>query len=318
MITQTKINELTEKAKQIKKALKSNPKNVKLLVNILNSTTNSERQIIRTCYKRLYNKPIQNDIKEELNNKFKELCISLFDTPYEYDSRELYKSLNSIPIKYESIIEIFSSRNKSHLNTINQAYEQFFKISLKEVFQKKLPLNFSIFLLTIMDTNREEVKLLSNDDAYEYAKTIKNEDYKIFDNEKTFINIFLKQSREDLILISRAFFELYNINLYKYLKSLKNENIDKNNKKLIKSILFVIINPSEWFCSKIKKALIGPNIDFNQLNRIIIFRSEIDINIIRDYYFTDNKKELCKDIELIDELKDEDSYRDVLINLCMK
>ena len=104
------------------------------------------------------------------------------------------------------------------------------------------------------------------------------------------------------------------MNLYKYIKNLKNENIDENNKKLIKSILFVIISPSEWFCQKIKKALIRPNINFIQLNRIIIFRSEIDINIIRDYYFADNKKELCKDIELIDE----DSYREVLINLCMK
>ena len=314
MITQTKINELTEKAKLIKKALKSKPKNEKLLINILNTTTNSERQIIRTCYKRLYNKPIQNDIKEELNNKFKELCISMFDTPYEYDSRELYKSLNSTPIKYKSIIEIFSSRNKSHLNTINQAYEQFFKISLKEVFLKKLSLNFSKFLLAIMNTNREEVKSISNDDAYEYAKTIKNENCNIFYNENIFINIFLKQSREDLILISRAFFDLYKINLYKYIKSLKNENIDKNNKKLIKSVLFVIINPSEWFCQKIKKALIGPKLDFNTLNRIIIFRSEIDINIIKDYYYADNKKELNKDIELIDE----DQYRDVLVNLCMK
>jgi len=35
---------------------------------------------------------------------------------------------------------------------------------------------------------------------------------------------------------------------------------------------------------------------------------------IRDYYYNENKKDLCKDIELIDD----DSYRNVLINLCMK
>jgi len=219
MISQTKINDLTEKAKQIKKAVKSKPINEKILINILNLTTNSERQIIRTSYKRLFNRPIQNDIKEELKNKFKEICLSMFDTPYEYDSRELYKSLNLNPIKYKVIIEIFCSRNKSHLNIVNQAYEQFFKISLKEDIKKKLSNNFSKFLLAIMETNREEEKSISNDDAYKLAKTIKEKKFKIFEDEKIFINIFLKKSREDLILISRAFFELYKINIYKYIKS---------------------------------------------------------------------------------------------------
>jgi hypothetical protein len=81
MISQEKINELTESAKKIKNALKSSSKDEKIIVNILNSTTNSERQIIRTCYKRLYNIPIQTDIKNELSTNFKDLCISMFDTP---------------------------------------------------------------------------------------------------------------------------------------------------------------------------------------------------------------------------------------------
>lgn len=314
MIKQSKINELTDISKQIKKALKSKPKNEKLLVNILNSTTNSERQIIRTIYKRLYNKPIQNDIKSELNNNFKDFCISMFDTPYEYDSRELYKALNSVPINYKVIIEIFTSRNKSHLNIVIQAYEQFFKISLKEEILKKISNNFSNFLFIIMDTNRSNEKMVSYEDAYNYAKMIKELDINIFSNENIFKSLFVEKSREDLVLISRAFFELYKINLYKHLKNLNNKDSEENNKKLMKGILFFQISPSEWFCKKIKKAISGLKTDFNQLNRILIYRANIDIGDICKYYLLDKGNELYKDIRSLTD----DSYGEALVNLCLQ
>ena len=314
MISQTKINELTEKAKQIKKALKSKPKNENIIINTLNSTNNSERQIIRKCYKRLYNKPIQNDIKEDLTNNFKYLCLSMFDTPYEYDSKELYKSINSNPIKYKIIIEIFSSRNKSHLKITNQAYEQFFKISLREEIKKKLPKKFSKFLLNIMDTPRKEEKSLSNNDIYKFAKIIKEKNIEIFEDENIFKILFLEKSREDLILISRAFYELYKINLYEYLKNLKNGEFEENNKKLVKGILFAVISPSEWFFKKIKKAIKQISYNYKDLIRLIINRSEIDMDCIREYYLIDNGSDFCKDIQEINE----DCCREVLINLYMK
>ena len=315
MISQTKINELTEKAKIIKKALKSKIKNEKMLINILSSTNNSERQIIRTCYKRLYNKPIQNDIKEELSNNFKEICLSMFDTPYEYDARELYKSLNANPIKFKIILEIFSCRNKAHFNIVNQAYEQFFKKTLREDIQKKISTKLNKFLLAIMDIPRGEGKTISsNNDAYKLAKIIKEKNFQIFDDENLFKNIFLEKSREDLILISRAFFELYEINLYEYIKSLKDGKFEEKNKKLIKGILFAVINPSEWFSKKLKKAINELNTDYDRLNRIIIYRSEIDLDIIKEYYLLNNGNELNTNFQLIPE----DSYREVLTNLCIK
>lgn len=315
MISQTKINELTEKAKIIKKALKSKLKNEKMLINILNTTNNSERQIIRTCYKRLYNKPIQNDIKEELSNNFKQLCLSMFDTPYEYDARELYKSLNSNPIKIKILLEIFSSRNKSHLNIVNQAYEQFFKKTLREDIQKKFSTKFNKYLLAIMDTTRVEEKTISSEnDAYKFAKKIKEKNFQIFNDENLFKNIFIEKSREDLILISRAFFELYKINLYDYIKSIKDGKFEEKNKKLIKGILFSVINPSEWFSKKLKKALNELNADYDQLNRIILYRAEIDLDIIKEYYLFNNGSELNSNFQFINE----DSYREALTNLCKK
>jgi hypothetical protein len=227
----------------------------------------------------------------------------------------LHKALNSHPIKENIIIEIFSSRTKSHFNVINQAYEQFFKISLKESIKSKLSTNFAKFLLTIVDTERAENKNISFEDAYKNAKLIKEKELNIFEDENIFKTLFLEKSREDLILISRAFFEINNINLYDYIKGIKNEDIkEKNNKKLIKNILFCVINPSEWFCKKIRKAIKNSNIDYEQLNRILIYRSNIDMDVIRDYYYNNYGNELNKDIQSISQ----NSYGEILTNLCMK
>ena len=314
MISQAKINELTESSRKIKNSLKSKTIKENILANILNKTNNSERQIIRTCYKRLYNIPIHNDLKGELSDNFKDLCLSMFDTPYEYDARELYKSLNTVPIKYKIIIEIFSSRNNSHLNVINQAYEQFFEKSLKEEISSKISKSFGNFLFLVMSIPRKEEKSISNDDAYKFANFIKEKNSKILKDENIFKDIFLEKSREDLILISRAFFELYKINLYEYIKGLKTDNVDINNKKLTKNILFAVISPSEWFSKKLRKSIKGVNIDYDQLNRIMIYRSDIDIDIIKDYYFINYGNDLEKDLEIIKE----NSYREVLNNLCRK
>ena len=165
-----------------------------------------------------------------------------------------------------------------------------------------------------MDTNRSNEKMVSYEDAYNYAKMIKELDINIFSNENIFKSLFIEKSREDLVLISRAFFELYKINLYKHLKNLNNKASEENNKKLMKGILFFQISPSEWFCKKIKKAISGLKTDFNQLNRILIYRANIDIGDICKYYLLDKGNELYKDIRSLTD----DSYGEALVNLCLQ
>jgi len=54
----------------------------------------------------------------------------MFDTPYEFEAREFKKALSTtIDGDEDIIIEIFSSRPKSHLNMIDLAYQKFYKIS---------------------------------------------------------------------------------------------------------------------------------------------------------------------------------------------
>ena len=62
--------------------------------------------------------------------------------------------------------------------------------------------------------------------------------------------------------------------------------------RIIKGLLFVTITPAQFFSQKCSHALAGFTSDINTLLRVLISRSEIDINIIRDYYFKETKNDI--------------------------
>lgn len=176
--------------------------------DVLTSTTNEGRQLIRGFYKKAYNKSIQDDINAKLKDKLRQLSIDMFDTPYEYDARELHKALNSLTNDDNVIIEIFSSRPSGYLEIVDKAYSSFFNISLKEEIEKQCGGEFGEYLIALMEVTRPMEQTISGSEAYELGEELKNGGLETMGNNiEKFKQIFIEKSREDLILISRAYFE---------------------------------------------------------------------------------------------------------------
>ena len=281
------------------------------IVEILSNTTNEERQIMRGYYKKAYNHPIQNDINSQLTNKLREITIDLFDTPYEYDARELHNALNSFTNDDNTIVEIFVSRPKNHLEIVDLAYKKFFKISLREDVQKQGSKEYSQFLLALMDIERPLDQTISGKDAYTVAKELIKNGLKVYGTDvNLFKNVFVEKSREDLILISRAYYELNKKSLYDAIEA----DVPGKNRRLLKGLLFAVITPAQWFAKKCLKAIQGLGGDNNTLFRVLISRAEIDMYAIRDYYFMESNNDIKNDIA--DDTNG--AYGQILVNLCLK
>lgn len=314
---QEELAELENKSAQFHEALSEknlNEESIENLTDILCDTTNEERQLIRSDFKKSYNYPIQNDIKEKLTGDLtllQEIMINMFDTPYEYDAKELKKALsNTLGDEDDTIIEIFSSRPKEHLNTVDLAYSKFYDISLKEELKNQLPKQFADFLLLLMDSDRPEEQTLSGDEAYEIAQEIIKNGTKVYATDaELFKKVFVEKSRIDLILVSRAYYELTEKCLYEAIeeenvlaKSIFNDEeeekkIRNKNIKLIKALIFTVITPAEFFAKKLIASLKEFNTDINTLIRVLITRREIDMDAINDYYSKETNSDLKNDIE---------------------
>ena len=329
--TEEEINDLNQKSLQLQNILldnsELNEESTEEIITILVTTTNEERQLIRAEYKKQNNHPIQDDINAKLKenySNFNDMFINMFDTPYEYDAKELYKVLSSKDSNEDTIIEIFSTRSKSYLDITDIAYKKFFNISLRDEIKKQFHKIFADFLLAIMDNERPLEQTISGDDAYEIANEIIKNGYKEYCSDvNLFKKLFIEKSREDLILISRAYYELTKNNIYDIFEE---ENIDdekdeekkgrNKNIQLIKGLLFGVITPSEFFAKKCIEALTGSSIDLNTLSRVLINRVEIDMNAIRDYYFKDTQNDLSKEIE--NAFKENGEIGTLLLNLSVQ
>ena len=264
------------------------------IVSILSTTSNLDRQIIRLFYKKKFPNLIQKDIQTQLSGDFGKLVLNLFDLPYEYDARELHRSLTSFSKDEKAIIEIIITRPRSHLTLVQKIYKKFYNVSLKNDILNLSDKTFSEFLITILASNRPSGLTLKPNDAYNIAKDIiKNGVKQYGKNVNLFKQVFVDRSREDLIMISRAFYDLYKKNLYDVIDN----EISGTNKKLIKDILFGLITPAQWFAKKAYKAMKGAGTDEKTLNRVIVSRAEIDMEDIRDYYFRDRNTDLRNDID---------------------
>ena len=304
------LEELKLKSTQFHDALFENPIDENILIDVLTSTTNEERQYIRGLYKQSYNNPIQNDIKSQLKDRLRQMAIDLFDTPYEYDARELHTALNSLTNDDNVIIEIFASRPSGYLEIVDTAYNNFFKISLKDEIKKHTSEEFAEYLIALMEVERPMEQTISGNDAYEYAEELKNGELaNIGTDVEKFKTVFVEKSREDLILISRAYYEKTQKNLYEAIEA----EVPGKNRRLIKAILFAVITPAQWFARKISK-VVQESGDYNTIRRVLISRSEIDMYAIRDYYYMETNNELRTDI--LDE--NEDAYGQILTNLSLK
>ena len=309
--TSEDLKELEKMTRKFHDALFFSPVSENTIVNILYKTTNLDRQIIRRYYKKIYNTPIQSDIKSKLSSSFKDITLDLFDLPYEYDARELHRSLTSLMADENAIVEIFVSRPKSHLDLIRKIYTKFYNHTLEDDILKLNTKEFAQFLLVMLSTPRPTQQTISTNEAYNISKEIIRNGIKTYSTDPDlFKEVFVEKSREDLILICRAFFELYKKSLY---DSIEAETSGRN-RKLLKGILFGTITPAEWFAKIAFKSMDGLGTNENTLNRVLVSRSEIDMDDIREYYFRDNNTDIKNDIHG----DTSGSYRNVLINLSSK
>ena len=323
------LEELLNNSIQFRKALyEKSDIDENIIVDILSTTNNEERQIIRNNYKKIFKCPIQNDINSKItkNNLLHDIALNMFDTPYEYDARELKKALSEKnELNEDILVEIFSTRTKQYLEMVDLAYKNFYEISLKEEIQNTLSKEYANFLFTLMDNERPLEQTISKNQAYEIVEEISKNGIQLYSKDvNMFKKIFVEKSRKDLILISRAYYEIKKKCLYddilENIPENQSNNIKEEDKvrnkiiRLIKDLIFAVITPAQFLAQKCSIALM--KFDINSLLRILISRADIDIKSIRDYYFKEVKRDIKKDIKNEQNLKNNINIGKILINIC--
>lgn len=297
-----------EDAKTLRKAMKGLGTDEKAIINVIANRTNAQRLEIKEIYEKTFNRDLIKDLKSELSGNFEDAVLALFVEPIEYDVDQLRNAMKGLGTNEDTLIEILASRDETRLNKIKMRYKEKFNINLEDAIEDETSGNFKRLLIALLQERRSQNLRPDTDYCRLKAKELYEAgESKWGTNSYVFNKIFTLSSRFELAFMCKEYYKLYGHSIIDSI----NSNFKGDFQKLLKSIIHAIINPAEYFASRINDALKGLGTKDNLLIRIIVTRDEIDMPIIKRYY-----KQLYGN-DIIDDIKKDTSgdYKKLLIEL---
>ena len=296
-------------AADLRKAMKGLGTDEATIIKILANRTQKQRVLIKESFQRQFSRDLIKDLKSELNGKLEDAILNLFKDPIEYDCEQLKKSMKGAGTDEDSLIEIICSRPKPILQKIKEVYKTHIKSDLEANIKSDVKGNLQTILLSLISGER-------SDNMYPNPDLMKNKAKELYDageakkgnDVDVFIKMFTELSPWEIVAVNKEYINLTGHSLI--------DGVDKefkgDIKKSLKSIIYAIVNPSEYFATRVKDAIKGFGTNDNLLMRIIISRDEIDMPQIKEAYLKLYGKDMVKDIK--SDISGD--YQKLMVELC--
>ena len=279
------------------------------LTELISKKTQKQRMKLRQTYKKNYEVDLMTDLKSNLAGLYKKIVLALFTDPVEYDVDLIYNSLKNDDSK-NILINIFASRPDWYLNKIKNIYLKKYNIELEEHINNDTSDDFNKLLLQILQCKRSKNQAPDIDQCKQLADDLEQEESNNLSIDSPIINsIFMLLSPQELIMVCKE----YHKSTERLLTDMVNEKFKGNVKKLLNAILMAKISPSEFFANALHEALADNSFDESIIS-ILISRADVDLNVIKKYYFKLYENDLADDIAN----KDKNEYINLLVGICNK
>ena len=281
-------------AAALRKAMKGIGTDEKAIIEIVANRTNRERLAMIESFRRQFNRDLLKDLKSELSGHFEDAVLALFKEPIEYDCYSLNKAMKGIGTNEDTLIEILATRPNYYINQIKQKYVALYGKPLEGHLSSELSGDLKRVMLTLSSATRSENPNADITDCTNKVDQLyKAGEKRLGTDEKVFYDILTKASPAEIKMINKIYYQKYNHDLLKAI----DKEFSGDIKKLLKTIVYVSLDPSEYFATRVNYALKGVGTKDTLLIRILVTRDEMDLPQIRDAYRRLYNKDMVKDIE---------------------
>ena len=304
----TEVN-IEEDAAALRKAMKGLGTDEDAIIKIVANRTNAQRQKIKESFKNQFNRDLIKDLKSELRGKLEDAMIALFTEPIEYDCDQLKKAMKGAGTNEDTLIEIIATRPNSHIQQIHKKYREMFNKELISDIHDELSGELRDLMTSLLQGARDDQSKFDEKSCIEKAeKLYKAGEGKIGTNEQIFYDILIKSSPNEIIAINNEYSKISKKNL---IQAIDGEFSGKI-KKLLKTAVYGIVNPSEYFATRVSEAVKGLGTNDKLLMRILISRDEIDMPQIKEAYHKLYNRDLVDDVK--NDLSGD--YKKLMVELC--
>ena len=297
-------------AAALRKAMKGFGTDEKAIIQIIANRTNRERLAMIDSFKKQFKRDLIKDLKSELSGKFEDATLALFQDPITYDCWSLKKAMKGAGTNEDTLIEILATRSNYYINDIKKKYLQLYGKSLEQELSSELSGDLKTVMLTLASALRSQNPMPNQAECQSKAERLyKAGEKRLGTDEKVFYEILTQSSPQELILIDKIYSQNYKHGL---LTAIDKEFHIGNMKKLLKTIVYSSINPSEYFATRVNYAIKGLGTKDTLLIRILVTRDEIDMPQIKEAYKRLYNKDMVKAVES----DTSGDYKRLLVELC--
>ncbi|XP_078284818.1 annexin A4-like [Rhinoraja longicauda] len=298
-------------AENLRNAMKGLGTNEEVIIDLLSSKTNFQRQQIIKAFKSTYDQNLIDELKSELGGNFETVVEGLMLTPAKFDAQQLNCAMEGAGTDEHILLEILATRTNKQIYEFAEAYQTENEVSLKESIKCENDGDFENLLTSLLKAKRDDSKVidasLANIDAQELFAA--GED-KWGTDETKFIKVFCRRSFAHLRKVFEEYFLITNKDVEDSIK----EEMSGTFQMGMLALVQYARNPAAYFANKLYEAMSGAGTDDSGLIRIIISRSEVDMMDIKIEFVKRCGKTLFSFIE--DDVTGD--YRKILLRVCGK
>ncbi|OWK58192.1 Annexin A8 [Lonchura striata] len=267
------------------------------IIDVLTKRSNLQRQEIAKSFKAQFGKvlpkqsPIQSlvyymqdidlieNLKSELSGNFERLIVALMYSPFKYDAKELYDAMKGVGTRESVIIEILASRTKAQIKEIIKAYKEEYGSDLEQDIKSETSGYLEQILVCLLQGERDNATLYVDTAlALQDAETLYAAGEKIRGTDEIqFITILCKRSATHLMKVFEEYQKLAGKSIEDSIKSETRGSLEDAMLAIVKCTR----NVHCYFAERLYNALKGAGTDDGTLIRVLVSRSEVDLNLIK-------------------------------------
>ena len=254
------------------------------IVEYICNLSNEQRQKFKEMYIASYGTELSKELDSALSGDANYLILGLMKTPVEFDAEKLNISMKGLGTDEETLSEIIATRSSRHLVKVREKYSELYNESLDDAIKGDTSKYYRNILIAMIQGGRSDNPYPDSQRMKDIVNQLKDDNENLQEN---FVSYLVNCSYSEICTICREYEKAYGKNILEGIK----DKFGKDEYNFFKMLLHYISDPGRFFAEKIH--------EFNNkdLIRIIISRSEENMDEIRDAY-----KELYN-TELIDDIK---------------
>ncbi|KAI3736086.1 hypothetical protein L6452_15619 [Arctium lappa] len=294
-------------AKHLHKAFKGFGCDTSAVINVLAYRNASQRPLLEHEYKVKYSEELSKRLSSELSGNLKKAVLLWMPDPARRDAIVVREAF-STNLDLKAATEVLCSRTTSQLLHLKQLYLALFGVYLEQDIQYQTSGDHEKLLLAYLSIPRSEGPEFDRTMVENDAKDLYKAGEKRWGtDEKTFRSIFSERSRAHLAAVSSAYKNMYGNSLKKAIKSETSGDFEH----ALITIIQCAENPGKYFAKVLRKAMKGLGTDDKTLIRVIVTRTEIDMQYIKAEYRNKYGRSLNDDVHS----ETSGNYRTFLLSL---